>query len=790
MPAPNDYPLLFLSQKKLERPETCRSRSLNLLFCLSGKIEIAQDDGKTEILPGDNLLLIRSDVSYTVTPLDSSVILHMGILPRFIEEYVCPEQQLFCDSVSEPYADYSRVKRLMTVIASEYLDYTQDHRLTIQGWLFHLADELAGNFRSRRAGTDSPEEYDSRMREIEDYVGRGYRGTLSLTDLAEHLHLTPQYVSKYMKRRFGMTFSAYLNRIRTESAMRELCHTGQGITETALSNGFSNVSTFNRHFRELYGMSPREFRAEHAAGAASSEELLPYSLQQDASSFFEVSPRRHVTADVGTYAPFTRNLCSLINIGQAINLIDIDFRRRLLTAHRALDFQYVRMENMISSSVILRIADTGQYSMAYPAEILDFLQHNGLVPFIELSRNSLHSLNTLMGISDAPQILRHGPAYLRQLEEFLRFAVNRYGQDWCDRWLFEFYKPASVSAELYAEEYRAVRSLVRSILPSASIGGPGFSLSESSDDFLVFLREMKNTGVLTDFLSMRFFAIQYESGSKGGSMNLSSASRSLERQLKWALQRLREIWGGSVPLYITEFNSCLLPDTYISATCFQAPFLCRSLLLMHEDAPLIGYWMLSDSAFTLPNRTGRMSAGVGLFDKSGIATPAFHALALLRKLGDRLVRQGEHYCINISGPDHYQVLAFHYAGFSDFSSMQSSEHRSFRNVYACFEDRAPVDMDFTLTGIRPGVYRIHRYLLDRMHGSVFDIRLGSFRAGNLDEDDYLNKTRSLSLEDREYLQKACVPEERTIYVTAGTELTLDIRLAVHNVCLWDIRMEM
>ena len=62
-------------------------------------------------------------------------------------------------------------------------------------------------------------------------------------------------------------------------------------------------------------------------------------------------------------------------------------------------------------------------------------------------------------------------------------------------------------------------------------------------------------------------------------------------------------------------------------------------------------------------------------------------------------------------------------------------------------------------------------------------------ASNLDEERYLRRIHSLKPSTREYLSLACRPEERVTYIEAENEIEVEIRLSVHNIWMWDIKLE-
>jgi AraC-like DNA-binding protein len=84
---------------------------------------------------------------------------------------------------------------------------------------------------------------------------------LRLSDVAQHLHISVQYFSKFFKKTAGVGFSEFLTRLRVENAKRLLANPGLLIHEVANEAGFGSLSQFNRVFRRYTGCSPKEYRA-------------------------------------------------------------------------------------------------------------------------------------------------------------------------------------------------------------------------------------------------------------------------------------------------------------------------------------------------------------------------------------------------------------------------------------------------------------------------------------------------------------------------------------------------
>lgn len=85
---------------------------------------------------------------------------------------------------------------------------------------------------------------------------------------ARHVGMTPAAFSRWFRRATGQTFTAYVQQLRVADATRALLASDHPITGIAFAAGFANLSHFNRCFRRVHGMTPRELRAAHDGGGA------------------------------------------------------------------------------------------------------------------------------------------------------------------------------------------------------------------------------------------------------------------------------------------------------------------------------------------------------------------------------------------------------------------------------------------------------------------------------------------------------------------------------------------
>ncbi|OXS53725.1 hypothetical protein B1A99_29170 [Cohnella sp. CIP 111063] len=87
-----------------------------------------------------------------------------------------------------------------------------------------------------------------------------YAEPLSIDELAKHVHLTPNYISNIFREAVGESIIDYLTKIRMKHAVRLLADESVRIYEVAEQTGYNSTSYFSVVFKNIYGISPKEYR--------------------------------------------------------------------------------------------------------------------------------------------------------------------------------------------------------------------------------------------------------------------------------------------------------------------------------------------------------------------------------------------------------------------------------------------------------------------------------------------------------------------------------------------------
>ncbi len=97
-----------------------------------------------------------------------------------------------------------------------------------------------------------------------DYIRKNYFAPdLSVKILAEHIYLTPTYLSSLFKKETGMTISEYVTKVRIEKSKELLLDPQIKLFEVARKVGYSDANYYSKAFSKQMGMTPSTFREKY-----------------------------------------------------------------------------------------------------------------------------------------------------------------------------------------------------------------------------------------------------------------------------------------------------------------------------------------------------------------------------------------------------------------------------------------------------------------------------------------------------------------------------------------------
>ncbi len=153
-----------------------------------------------------------------------------------------------------------RIRRFFQEMMCEYLEPSAGANGIIRGLFQLIMIELMSVYesdlvRQEQERSDSGVSVIAILRHIQEYYL-----TCTLDSVAERFFVSPNYVSRLLKKSTGKTYMQLVQEQRLSHAAA-LLHTGTcSIEDAAHAVGYQNMSFFYRKFRELFGISPAECR--------------------------------------------------------------------------------------------------------------------------------------------------------------------------------------------------------------------------------------------------------------------------------------------------------------------------------------------------------------------------------------------------------------------------------------------------------------------------------------------------------------------------------------------------
>ncbi|MBI3830239.1 MAG: helix-turn-helix transcriptional regulator [Planctomycetes bacterium] len=115
-------------------------------------------------------------------------------------------------------------------------------------------EELASEKR-----TEKPSRSHLQVARALDFIEGQIAKPISLHDLAQHLRLNPEHLSRIFRSRTGKSVGEYILRRKMNFAKELLIASGKSVKEVSASVGFRDPLYFSRQFRKSEGLSPTEF---------------------------------------------------------------------------------------------------------------------------------------------------------------------------------------------------------------------------------------------------------------------------------------------------------------------------------------------------------------------------------------------------------------------------------------------------------------------------------------------------------------------------------------------------
>lgn len=102
----------------------------------------------------------------------------------------------------------------------------------------------------------------NRIIDAVSYIDKNFCQPIDLKHLSQLAHLSPNYFSSIFNHVMSTSLSRYINKKRVDHACQLLRTTKLNICEIALGSGFNDISHFNKVFKAIAKVSPKQYREQ------------------------------------------------------------------------------------------------------------------------------------------------------------------------------------------------------------------------------------------------------------------------------------------------------------------------------------------------------------------------------------------------------------------------------------------------------------------------------------------------------------------------------------------------
>lgn len=702
---------------------------------------------------------------------------------------------------------FDSLRRLMAQLVKNNADKQTGYELRNWSLVYEIMDVMYNNFRVEDSKVQEARahRYADRISRITQIIAAHYAENITLSQLADEIHLSVPYLSKFFDQQFGMTFLTYLTQIRLSHAVDLLLHSEKTIEQISAESGFPNSHAFVQAFKKEFHLLPSAYRRKNRL-TPSEESSLPlleqHSYMAGLRKYLDMHAKetekeqvisKYITCNAQNVLTQIRHTWkNLLTVGCAADLLSASIRDEVRLMQQEIGYKYIKLTGVFSDELRF-YSETKEgkavYSFTFLDEIFDFLLSVHLKPWIQLSfmprqlakDPSRYLFNYL--VSEPKDLHR----WEELVHTFVLHLISRYGITEVRSWLFcPWQQPNTISmygfkdTEAFFSFYQASRNAVKKSDPSILFGlPPTFYILQKDyvNWYLPFLEKCDAALCPPDFLSFDYYdTIQSAVRGSGhemfgfvGSMTLRDAPDGLS---SFVAQVKKETRGHrDLPIYLAEWNTSPSQQDLLNDTCFKSCYLAKNLLENMDTLEGFGYWSLTDRMGEAPLPPEMFFGGLGLFTKDGIPKAAYYALTLLSRLGHQLISKGDGWFLTKNGAA-YQVILYNYRHFSQLYAAGESFDMTFQDRYTPFAPEQTMDFHLHLSDIDNGDYLIRETVVNRKYGSAFDewLRMGAMELSTPQE------TASLRMHSAPHISRYMAQaKHHTLELDAMLEM-LEVRL--------------
>lgn len=244
-------------------------KGLELAYVLSGSYIVYTEALEANIEKRQMVAIAPGEIHSIRGESADSVILVIQIEANKLQGLFVNEQPEFCSCIVGPDEElYDNLRSEISSIMTCLFERPQANNFAMLRSAL-LICELLSRKKSGNFGINNREI--EKCIDMARYINSHMNEDIRLEDMAEHLHFSSSYASRFMKKYLGITFSKYLARARIRASLADLVEGKMTVSEISNKYGFPNTKAYTNYFKEFYEVTPNTYRNRFAYSACVSE---------------------------------------------------------------------------------------------------------------------------------------------------------------------------------------------------------------------------------------------------------------------------------------------------------------------------------------------------------------------------------------------------------------------------------------------------------------------------------------------------------------------------------------
>lgn len=223
-------------------------KECELIYVEEGEAIIAINSIRYDLLKGNLLFVNSGDIHYIRSSQDSvmAIIIFDSMYISEIDNY----------EMKGPLKSHNFID-LFQMVNDEIREKEEFYEKKIHAYLLGFMVDIMRQKQAFERKSRSTGNYANLYQKLLEYLDENY-ADVTFEDASKIMGFSNSHFSKVFSTLSGTTFTKFLNAVRVEKSLDLLKENNLAIYEIAYSSGFSSVRHFNRVFKHLTGITPKE----------------------------------------------------------------------------------------------------------------------------------------------------------------------------------------------------------------------------------------------------------------------------------------------------------------------------------------------------------------------------------------------------------------------------------------------------------------------------------------------------------------------------------------------------